>query len=154
LYQYSDSTADATNPWTDDFHSLRGFFVTHASGQGPQLTDATAGDQLQLQVRVYNYSLATMPGSANVVHARFYCTPWNHTMNEPAGPSFLIGEATHGPIPPFNVDSSTPNWALLRTTFDTNAHEQTKNGNVYLTFWVVVCRTIAASSWLRCLATG
>jgi len=130
--------ADATDPWTDDFHSLRGFFVSEASGQGPQLTDATAGDKLQLQVRVHNYSLATMPESANVVHARFYGTPWNHTTNEPAGPSFLIGEGTHGPIPPFNVDTPTPNWALLGTTFDTSAHEETKNGNVYLTFWVVV----------------
>jgi hypothetical protein len=52
--------------------------------------------------------------------------------------SFLIGEATHGPIPPFTTDPATPNWLLVGTTFDTNAFDQTKNGDVYLAFWVVV----------------
>jgi hypothetical protein len=56
----------------------------------------------------------------------------------PWGASFLIGEATHGPIPPFTTDPATPNWLLVGTTFDTNAFGQTKNGDVYLAFWVVV----------------
>ena len=103
----------------------------------PQLETATAGDQLLLQARVYNYSLVAM-SSDTTVHARFYGQPWDNSTKTPMGASFLIGEAMHGPIPPFTTDPATPNWLLVGTTFDTNAFDQTKNGDVYLAFWVVV----------------
>jgi hypothetical protein len=133
------SPSAPTNPWLDEFHTLRGFFISgaEANGGGPQLEKAHAGDKLLLQVRVHNYSLVAM-SSDTTVHARFYGQPWDNNTNTPIGASFLIGEATQGPIQPFNTDTATPNWRLIGTTFDTNAFDQTKNGDVFLTFWVVV----------------
>jgi hypothetical protein len=127
------------NPWTSDFHTMRGLLITGAetSGQGPQLSTATAGDTLQLQARMYNYSLTAMLEGTQV-HVRFYGVPWNQGNSILAGPSFLIGEATPGPIPPFDTNTNTPNWLLVGTTFDTSAFDDTKSGDVYLAFWVVV----------------
>ena len=127
------AAARPDNPWLSPFHYLRGFFITNdgASGKGPQLQMATAGDKLLLQTRVYNYSLAPMRADT-VVHVRFYGQPWDHTTNTPRGKSFLIGEDALGQIPPF--DPSGPlNWVLAQTKFDTKPY-----GNQYLTFWVVV----------------
>ena len=130
------SPADPTNPWLSEFHSMRGFFITgaEAGGMGPQLETATAGDQLLLQARVYNYSLAPMP-AGTTVHTRFYGVPWNNNNNTAKGPSFLIGEAITGTIPPFNTDSANLNWQLVSIPqpFDTTPYP-----DQYLTFWVVV----------------
>ncbi|MBV9038337.1 MAG: DVUA0089 family protein [Acidobacteriaceae bacterium] len=131
-------------PWTDNFHFMRGFFISSAGspGQGPQLESAKAGDVLSLQARVYNYSLPSIPSSTTMpsdaeVHVRFYFTPWIGTAA--AGPSVLINEVVTGPIPPFNdVPGAPPNWVLVPTTFDTSAFDETKNGNVNLVFWVIV----------------
>ena len=79
--------------WSSTFHHMRGLFITGASKQGPQLTTATTGDQLALQVRVYNLSLAPLPPDANVV-VRFMAMPWDTTSSPPASsrPSFTIGQ--------------------------------------------------------------
>jgi hypothetical protein len=59
--------------WTSEFHWMKGFLITQASanGTGPQTTQATAGDQLLLQARVYNYSLTDMANGTTAV-VRFY----------------------------------------------------------------------------------
>jgi hypothetical protein len=117
---------------------MRGFFISNANspGQGPQLEQAKAGDVLTLQARVYNYSLANMP-SGSKAHVRFYFQPWKGTV--PLGESVLIGEPELDPIPPFNDVAGAPaNWVLASTTFDTSKYDQTKAGDVYVAFWVVV----------------
>lgn len=117
--------------WTNNFLKMRGFFVTAPGSEtGPQINTAVAGSQLDLQVRVYNYSLTAMdPGTE--VHVRFYAQPWNPRINVADGPSFLIDEVTHAPIPRFG--SVSLNWDMVRTTFDTTGLEER-----WLIFWVVV----------------
>jgi hypothetical protein len=134
--------ANANDPPQDQaFYHIKGFFITpqDANATGPQLTTATAGDQLQLQARVYNFSLTDMPVGTQV-HVQFYAQGYKDA--ELNGDSFLIGEAKLlQPIPGFNSPSTNgtlPNWALVSTTFDTGAHPQTKDGNVNLIFWVLV----------------
>jgi hypothetical protein len=132
----SISPSDANDPWLSDFHTMRGLFITgaEANGKGPQLDTATAGDQLLLQARVYNYSLAPMP-PGTTVHTRFYGNRWDNNNDTAIGPSFLIGESVTGPIPPFNTDTANPNWqrVAIPKPFDT-----TNFGDQYLVFWVVV----------------
>lgn len=127
------------NPWLSVFHQMRGFFISGAlsPGQGPQLGQATAGDVLTLQARVYNYSLHEMP-SGSQVHVRFYFMPWNVNNSVPAGDSVLIGEEELSPIPPFSDSPTAYNSVLASTTFDTSKYEQTKNGAASIVFWVVV----------------
>ncbi|HSU43257.1 MAG TPA: hypothetical protein VLN42_03485 [Casimicrobiaceae bacterium] len=130
------SPSDANDPWLSDFHTMRGLFVTgaQANGKGPQLDTATAGDQLLLQARVYNYSLAPMP-AGTTVHTRFYGNRWDNSKLTAIGQSFLIGESVTGQIPPFNTDTAAPNWqrVAIPKPFDT-----TNFGDQYLVFWVVV----------------
>jgi hypothetical protein len=123
--------ATPDDPWSSAVHYMRGFFISSASkpGAGPQREMALEGEQLRLQARVYNYSLAPMAGQ---VHVRFYGVPWNPSTNVPAGNAFLIGEAVPGPIPPFAASSTAPNWVLASTTWDT-----TNRGNQYFTFFVL-----------------
>ena len=130
------SPSDPADPWLSDFHTMRGLFITgaEAGGKGPQLDTATAGDQLLLQARVYNYSLAAMP-PGTTVHTRFYGIPWNNNDNTANGPSFLVGESVTGAIPPFNTDTTNLNWQLvpIPKPFDTTPY-----ADQYLVFWVVV----------------
>lgn len=72
--------------WTDEFHKMRGLFITGPQGQGPQLQTATTGDQLVLQARVYNLSLAKLPTDA-LVHVRFMGMLWNTSHNIPGAAS-------------------------------------------------------------------
>jgi len=125
------------NPWLSVFHQMRGFFISNAAhpGMGPQIEQATAGDVLTLQARVYNYSFVPMPAGSKV-HVRFYFMPWNQTV--PAGDSTLIGEDVLDPIPPFSDTGASLNWVLAHTTFDTRAFAQTATGNASVVFWVVV----------------
>jgi hypothetical protein len=122
--------------WTSQFHWMKGLLVTQASasGRGPQITQATAGDQLLIQARVYNYSLTGMaPGTQAMV--RFYGQPWDTTTQQPAGDAFLIDEVGLGALPGFNENGGTqPNWALAGTTkLDTAAY-----ADQFLIFWVLV----------------
>jgi len=127
--------------WLSSFHRMRGFFVTGPNG-GPQLTTATTGDQLLLQARVYNLSLAPFPAGA-IVHVRFMGMPWNTSASNPAGRSFEIGEQTitgDQLPPPFSSDASDPNWVLVPQTFATGGTScggQSCN-NQDLVFWVAV----------------
>ena len=124
--------------WTSEFHWMKGLLITpaNANGQGPQLGQATAGDQLLLQVRVYNYSLTDMPEGTRAV-VRFYGQPWDVTRNTVAADAFLIDEVSLGPIPGFNSASNggtQPNWALASTTrLDTASYS-----DQYLVFWSIV----------------
>src|SRR3954469_11447185 len=47
---------DPDNLWTSQFYWMRGLFVTINGINGPQRAQATAGDTVFLQARVYNYS--------------------------------------------------------------------------------------------------
>jgi hypothetical protein len=131
------NAANRSNPADSEFYFMKGLYITSASadGQGPQIVQATAGDVIRLQARVYNYSLADMP-AGTTVHVRFYGQPWDNTTHDFAGHAFPIDEVVLDPIPGFNSVSSggaEPNWALASTTLDTGAHADT-----YLVFWVVV----------------
>ena len=101
-------------------------------GKGPQLEQATAGDELTLEARVYNYSLTRMPSDSRV-HVRFYFMPWDVDKDLPKGDSVSIGEEQLSPIPPFSNDPEAPqNWVHARTTFSTSKFEETrKRRSVY-----------------------
>ena len=123
------------SPATSEFYFIKGLFITPADTVvGPQLISTTAGDVIQLRVRVYNYSLVDM-ASGTAVRVRFYGQPLDHTQHQFMGNSFLIGEETLNPIPGFNTDTGgdAPNWVFARATFDTSNY-----ANTYLVFWVVV----------------
>lgn len=128
---------NAASLWQSEFLWMKGFFITpaEANGEGPQLGMATAGDQLLLETRVYNYSLTDMPpDSATVV--QFYVQPWNPHTLAPAGNAVLIKNVGIGPIPGFNSNSNggtLPNYSVASTTFDTTPYS-----DQYLVFWVLV----------------
>ena len=134
------NAANSSDPADSEFYWMKGLFITPASsnGQGPQITQATAGDQIQLQARVYNYSLADMPGGSTV-HVRFYVQQWNPNVTPPdfVGDASPIGnDVLLGPIPGFNSTATggqNPNWAMASTQFDT-----TNYSDQYLIFWVLV----------------
>ena len=134
--------------WDCEFCWIRGFFITSADkpGAGPQLGFATAGDKLDLGVRVYNYSFA--PNSqyplpeGTTVHIRFYGIAWDTAASTSVGDSlsasnsFLIGETVLDPIPPFSDSPGAPlNWVIAHapTPFDTTPYSGKS-----LVFWVVV----------------
>jgi hypothetical protein len=147
------------DPLDDSFYFMKGFFITEAgTTDGQNLTDATAGDQLSLRARLYNYSLVdTNSGSlqhpAASVHARFYgqflCHSGLSTENSCVGPNnttcaayhlcgngFPIGETQVASIPGFDspsVQGTVPNWVLTSAVnFDTTPY-----ANSYLVYWVV-----------------
>ncbi|MBV8452013.1 MAG: hypothetical protein JOZ29_07020, partial [Deltaproteobacteria bacterium] len=130
---------DSENLWVCEFCRINGFFITSADkpGAGPQLGFATAGDKLDLGVRVYNYSLAPMPDGTEV-HLRFYGMLWDTSSNTPIGDSFQIGneDTKLGAIPPFSDSPGAPlNWVIAHTPapFDTTPYSGKS-----LVFWVVV----------------
>ncbi len=127
------------DPWTNEFLWMKGLFITpaDANGAGPQIDQATAGDEILLQARVYNYSLVDMPPNSGVV-VQFYGQPWDQTSLQPTGDAFLIENVTIGAIPGFNSQTTgggtLPNWALAQTDqLNTAAY-----GDQYLAFWVLV----------------
>jgi len=65
---------DAASVWGADFYDMKGLFVTTGGIGGPQRTTARVGDEVFLQLRVYNYSLDRIaekfPDSR--VYARLY----------------------------------------------------------------------------------
>ncbi len=124
--------------WTSEFYWMKGLLITPAdsNGQGPQIEQATAGEQILMQARVYNYSLVDMPTESMVV-VRFYGQPWDQNSLQPAGNAFLIDEVELPPFPGFNSISSggtIPNWTIAQTTkLDTTPYS-----GQYLGFWVMV----------------
>lgn len=122
------------DPWTDEYHTMRGFFITQAAanGQGPQLGSINAGETLLLQARVHNFSTAAMAGTHRV-RVGFYGMRWDTSDNTPIGESFYIGTAETGPVPPFStIAGAPPNWSLVSQTFDTSGRD-----NQDLVFWAV-----------------
>jgi hypothetical protein len=134
------SSRSTTDAWTSVFHEMRGFFISKAEfpGQGPQLQEGKVTDKLQLQARVYNYSLATMPANSQV-HVQFFFAPFNlntSAIND-ANTQFIDEYVSDGPIPPFDSTSDTPNWILAGVTFDPSLFDYTKAGGVAVAFWVL-----------------
>lgn len=126
------------DPWTDQFHDMRGFFITGAAhpGVGPQLSTAVAGDQLSLQARVYNDSFVP----SQRVHVMFFAMKWDSEHNTPiqdpssGKDSFFIGESWLQSIPGFSTEPNAPlNSQLAHVTFDTTGYDDTN-----LVFWVAV----------------
>ncbi len=134
------SPRKATDAWSSVFHQMRGFFISKAEfpGQGPQLQESKVTDKLQLQTRVYNYSLATMPANSTV-HAQFFFAPYDSQASAivDAGTQFIDEYVSDGPIPAFNSQSDTPNWILAGVTFDPSQFDYTKAGGVSVAFWVL-----------------
>ena len=126
--------ADPSNPADSEFYWMKGLYITPAgaNGNGSQIVQATAGDAISLQARVYNYSLAVMP-PGSTVHVRFYGQEWDKDKADFTGAAFVIDEVLLDPIPPFNPSSGEPNWVLASTTLDTTSY-----ADQYLIFWVVV----------------
>lgn len=120
-------------PGDDAYHWMRGFFISDAEtpSQGPLKTSATAGDQLSLQVRVHNLSLAPMPTGTKVM-ARIHGMVWDPQSNMPVGKSFVIGTGTTGVVQPYQAVNDTPNWALVSVPFDTTPY-----AGKDLRFWAV-----------------
>jgi hypothetical protein len=124
--------------WTSEFHWMKGLLMTPAgaNGEGPQINTATAGEEILLQARVYNYSLEDMPSDSGII-VRFYGQPWNPNTLKSAGKAFLIEEVLLEPLPGFNSVSSEgikPNWAMASTAkLDTS-----DLGDQYLAFWILV----------------
>ncbi len=118
--------------WNSEFHWMRGLFITLFGADGPQRTQATAGDDVMLQARVYNYSFKDMPSDAKI-QVRFYRQPIQGTT--PLGNSVIIDQVAVDPLPGFNSPNSpdTPNWATATAMLDT-----TGLGNTYQIFWVLV----------------
>jgi hypothetical protein len=129
--------------WDSEFFWIRGFFITSADkpGAGPQLGSATAGEKLDLGVRVYNYCFAPMPEGTKV-HVRFYgiasdpATSTSLGDSVSANNSFLIGETKLDPIPPFSDAPGAPlNWVIAHIP---NPFDTTPYFGKSLVFWVVV----------------
>ena len=121
------------NLWNSEFYWMRGLYVTVNSAGGPQRTQATAGDEVFLQARVYNYSLKDMPADAKI-QVRFYRQQIAGTT--PAGGSVLISQEAASPLPGFNSQTEPPgqpNYTVVTTTLDTSSL-----GNTYQIFWVLV----------------
>jgi hypothetical protein len=131
-----------TDIWTSEFHWMKGLLITpaDANGQGPQTEQATAGNKILLQARVYNDSLADMPADSLIV-VRFYGQPWDPNTLQSTGNAFLIDEVELAPLPGFNSISSggiMPNWVLAETTnLDTTPYSD-QYLDQYLAFWVLV----------------
>ncbi|MDX1416438.1 MAG: hypothetical protein R3293_19720 [Candidatus Promineifilaceae bacterium] len=121
-----------SNLWNSEFYWMRGLFVTVRGVNGPQRIEATAGEEVHLQARVYNYSFKDMPAGSSI-KARFYRQEMIGTT--PTGDSVLIAEETTAPLPGFNSQNSpnSPNWTLVSTTFDTTGLDDT-----FHIFWVLV----------------
>jgi len=135
----------SVSPRDQFFYHMKGFFITpHGSnGRGPNRSHATAGDQLDLAVRVYNFSATDMDPDTKV-WVRIYGQKFDTKTNALVHPAFLIGETTLvNPLPGLKSGGSAatpPNWIVTTpenvTTpivFDTTPYPDTS-----LVFWVVV----------------
>ena len=139
-----DVTFNAKNsqedPITQEFYWMKGLYITPvgADGMGPQRQETPVNQPVQLQARVYNYSLVDVPPQAQV-RVEFYgqlvdtTAPRRHL----TGNAFRINGVSLPPIPGFKSKLTEPNWALASAVFDPRQFEQTRDGKVYVAFWVV-----------------
>jgi len=139
--RFNEATEEPADVWTNMFYSMRGLIVQVDAPTGPQQISATAGDDVYLTARVYNYSLTEMSDD-ETVHVRFYRQPWDTENQEPQSgtASVLIEEVTTDAddldlrIPAFTEDADAdPNWIEVTTAFDT-----TDLGDTDQVFWVLV----------------
>ncbi|MDQ2773918.1 MAG: hypothetical protein M3Y57_03165 [Acidobacteriota bacterium] len=126
------------DPIRQEFYWMKGLYITPvgAGGMGPQRQETSVDQPLDLRARVYNYSLVDVPSQAQV-RVEFYGQLVDTKTDHLSGGAFRIGGATLPPIPGFNSKPATPNWALAGTVFDPRQFAQTRDGKVYLAFWVV-----------------
>lgn len=133
---------DPTNPQevnvlSQPFYEMKGFFISKQGepAPAPNMPSATAGDQLNLTARVYNYSLVDTTAPVQVrIYGQLYCTATGML----CGNAFEIGQTTIASIPGFKSDSSgagsyLPNWTTATVPFDT-----TNYSGDSMVFWVVV----------------
>lgn len=136
--QFNAPQTASNKIWTSEFFWMKGLLITpaDANGEGPQITQATAGDRIQLQARVYNDSLADMPNGSQIV-VQFYGQPWSESTEQPNGNAFLIDTVDAPRLPGYNSilsGGTIPNYEMVSTTnLNTAAYPDT-----YLVFWVVV----------------
>ncbi|MCP3669128.1 MAG: hypothetical protein GY814_01560 [Gammaproteobacteria bacterium] len=126
---------DIYDGWVNKFYDLRGFFI-RPTDQGPNRTMATDGDEMLLQVRVYNYSFVDMPEGSRVV-VRFYEQEMDNSSKAPIGSSRLIAEESMSPLPGFQSKKyqhagENKNWRLVSTKWHTSGQ-----AGKYFGFWVV-----------------
>ena len=154
------------SPLDQSFYQMKGFFITPKGEQTTSLnlSTATAGDDLSLTARVYNYSLVDTNGSSLMhpaasiqvrFYGQFYCSSGSQTENscvngrqicEPGtlcGNGFLIGQTQLGSILGFKSPTNAtkkkpqPNWTTASVDFNTAAFPN-HLANSYVVFWVVV----------------
>ncbi len=144
----SCTTATSNDPLLTDFYRMKGFFITpaDANGNGPSRSVATAGDQLTLTARIYNYSLVdthdpSLSHPAATIKVRFYGQLFEDGQLQ--GQAFLIGQDEIGFITGFKSVNTGPggaNWTVANVPFDTggtNCGGQSCAAKS-LVFWVVV----------------
>ena len=123
-----------SDPIKSHFYHMKGFFITSqaSAGQepggasGPNLSEATIGDQLQLSARIYNFSLRdtdnpTLAHYAKSIHVDFYGQAYCPGTGLVCGKAFEIGHAILGPHIPGFKSTTGPgnNWVLASVPFDT-----------------------------------
>jgi hypothetical protein len=152
LTSSSNSQADCAalskvdpNPFQDEFHGLRGFFVIPQVNSGPQ--PKSTGPQIErvkydqpvtLRVRVYNFS--TVDSSVGQsIHARFY------GLDPATGSSAFLGEGTAASISHWGSDIDTTNWTYIDLPFTPGAARINRD----LYFWVVVWAQNADGSLVK-----
>ena len=123
------------NPDGDEFRYMRGFFIRAAGGNGPQLGTAKDTDQLQLSLRVYNFSLVATP-EGSTIHARFYVMPTSGVSAPSTGESILLGEEIAPYIPGFSNSGPNPNWVTINHNLNLASYPQFNGKNLF--FWVLV----------------
>jgi hypothetical protein len=144
------------------FYEMKGLFVTPGgTWNGPQITTTTLGSTVNLQARIYNYSLKNYP-SGSTLHVQFYAQPWalgqfvaaSGNPNQFAAAVFIgIGTTQSGgtlsPPPAFcggapadgsdpctsSPGSATNNWEYAYATWDTSQGGVAANST--WKFWVV-----------------
>jgi hypothetical protein len=146
----------------DLFYQMKGLFVTPGGTfDGPQITNTTLGNKVNLRARIYNYSLKNFPTTATL-HVQFYAQPWaagqfaTGANTSTFAPAIFIGNGTTQsgdttlPLPlafcggfqSSSVDpcttspgSTTNNWEYVYATWDMSTGGVTANSA--WKFWVV-----------------
>ncbi len=127
------------DPIQQEFYWMKGLYITPlgADGMGPQRRETSVDQPVELRARVYNYSLVDVP-EQDRVRVEFYGQVVDKKTDHLVGPAFRINGVSLPPILGFKSKVTAPNWALAHTVFDPRQFEQTREGNVFLAFWVVV----------------
>ncbi len=136
----SFNAANPSNPVSSHFYHMKGLFITSPDnvGSGPSLTTATAGDQLELSARVYNFSLKDtddpkLAQPAATIHVDFYGQTYGD--GNVTGYAFRIGQAVlTQPIPGYKSQRHQgPNWVMASVPWNTDGWNPGP-----MVFWAVV----------------